>query len=96
MRNCDEMRKLGCCSYNIVRGTRLEGIGGGRVTMWQMDPELARQLQHLRRMVHLSQLAPTKEWPLVFMADHDELLIVREWPNGEITAYTARPCSSSG
>jgi len=56
--------------------------------MWCPDPDLHRQLDHIRRMVALTRLTPTKEWPLLFLEDHDELLVVREWPNGEITAYT--------
>ena len=56
--------------------------------MWRgFDPELQKQLEHMRRMVALSHMSPTREWPLVFVQEHDALLVVREWPNGEVTAY---------
>ncbi len=62
--------------------------------MWRaFDPELRQQLDGLRRMVARQYLTPTKEWPLLFVPEHDVLFVVREWPNGEITAY-AIPKSS--
>ena len=57
--------------------------------MWQgLDPELVRQLATIRQMVSLRQQSPTREWPLVFVREHDELLVIREWPDGSMTAYT--------
>jgi hypothetical protein len=57
--------------------------------MWyRLDPELERQLKHIRQMVKLRQETPTKEWPLVFVDEFGAMLVVREWPGGEITAYT--------
>ena len=38
-------------------------------------------------MVRLSHQTPTHEWPLVFIAEHDQLLVIREWPDGSVTAY---------
>ena len=56
--------------------------------MWSgFPPELQRDLDSVRRLAALTRQTPTKEWPLVFLADYDLLLVVREWPNGEITAY---------
>jgi hypothetical protein len=56
--------------------------------MWSgLNPELQRQLQSVRQMVQCSHQAPTREWPLIFLEDHDALLVVREWPDGTITAY---------
>lgn len=56
--------------------------------MWSgFDPELCRQLEYVRRMVKLSHLTPTREWPLIFLNEHDALLVVREWPDGTVTAY---------
>jgi hypothetical protein len=56
--------------------------------MWSgLDPELRRQLACVRQMVALRHQTPTNEWPLIFMDQHDELLVVREWPDGSITAY---------
>jgi hypothetical protein len=56
--------------------------------MWQgLDPELRRQLATVKAMVTRSHATPTNEWPLVFVAEYDALLVVREWPDGEITAY---------
>jgi hypothetical protein len=56
--------------------------------MWSLDPELRRQLERVREMVTLQHQAPTREWPLIVEESHEELLVVREWPNGSITAYT--------
>jgi hypothetical protein len=56
--------------------------------MWGgIDPEVLRQLGHIREMVRLSHQSPTKEWPLVFVEELDLLLVVREWAGGHITAY---------
>ena len=56
--------------------------------MWSgFPPELQRELDNIRRLAALTHQTPTREWPLVFLAEHDSLLVVREWPNGEITAY---------
>jgi len=58
--------------------------------MWSgFDPEIWRQLAFVREMVTLRHQTPTREWPLVFVEQHDELLVIREWPNGSITAYAA-------
>ena len=57
--------------------------------MWSgFDPELLRQLATIRQLAALSHRTPTREWPLVFVKQHDALLVVREWPDGSITAYT--------
>ncbi|HEX5109459.1 MAG TPA: hypothetical protein VFV95_13470 [Vicinamibacterales bacterium] len=57
--------------------------------MWPgFDPELRRQMGTIRQMVALQHQTPTREWPLIFMRQYDELLVVREWPDGSITAYT--------
>jgi hypothetical protein len=56
--------------------------------MWSgFDPELRRQLQTVRQMVTRIHQTPTREWPLIFMDQYDELLVVREWADGSITAY---------
>jgi hypothetical protein len=56
--------------------------------MWSgLNPELQRQLQTVRQMVQRSHQTPTREGPLIFLEDHDALLVVREWPDGTITAY---------
>lgn len=57
--------------------------------MWYgFDPDLFRQLDRIRELVSLRHQSPTREWPLIVMEQHEELLVVREWPNGSITAYT--------
>jgi hypothetical protein len=56
--------------------------------MWSMDPEIWRQLERVKEMVVLQHQTPTREWPLIVEESRDELLVVREWPNGSITAYT--------
>jgi hypothetical protein len=56
--------------------------------MWSgFDPELRKQLDNIREMVSLRHQTPVKEWPLIFVEEHDALLVVREWPGGKITAY---------
>jgi hypothetical protein len=58
--------------------------------MWfDLDPELRRQLEHVRRMVSLQRQTPTREWPLLPIEEHQALLVIREWPDGTITAYLA-------
>jgi hypothetical protein len=64
--------------------------------MWSgFDPELRRQLDNVRQMVKLRRQTPTREWPLMFIDQHDELLVVREWPDGTITAYLTSEYSDS-
>jgi hypothetical protein len=56
--------------------------------MWPgFDPEITRNLATVKTLVNLTHQTPTKEWPLIFVEEHDALLVVREWPGGEITAY---------
>lgn len=56
--------------------------------MWPaFDPEIQRQLENIRQMVKRSHLTPVREWPLIFVEEHDTLLVLREWPDGVITAY---------
>jgi len=60
--------------------------------MWSgFDPELVRDLQTIRQLVKLTHQTPTREWPLIFMKQHNVLFVVREWPDGSITAYTMSP-----
>jgi hypothetical protein len=56
--------------------------------MWPgFDPILTRELANIRQMVALRHQTPTREWPLLFLEDRGELLVVREWPDGSVTAY---------
>ena len=56
--------------------------------MWPgSDPDLRRQLDSIREMVALRHETPTKEWPLTLVEELDEVLVVREWPGGRMTAY---------
>jgi hypothetical protein len=58
--------------------------------MWPgLDPDIGRRLATFREMVALRHQTPTKEWPLVYVEEHDSLLVVREWPDGSVTAYHA-------
>jgi hypothetical protein len=58
--------------------------------MWPgFDPELRRQLAFIRQVVSLRHQTPEREWPLILVEEHDAMLVVREWPDGSITAYTA-------
>jgi hypothetical protein len=63
--------------------------------MWSgFDPEFVRQLGVIRQMVALRYQSPTREWPVMFVDDRDELLVVREWPDGSLTAYLASRTAS--
>jgi hypothetical protein len=56
--------------------------------MWQgFDPEIKRQLTTIKELTALRYQTPSHEWPFVFVEEHDALLVIREWPNGELTAY---------
>jgi hypothetical protein len=62
--------------------------------MWPgFDPEIRRQLNSIRHLVSLQHQTPVREWPLIFMHQYDELLVVREWPDGSITAYATNEYS---
>ena len=56
--------------------------------MWSgFDPEIRHQLETIRQMTRRSHQTPTQEWPLIFVDQYDALLVVREWPDGSLTAY---------
>jgi hypothetical protein len=56
--------------------------------MWSgFDRTILRELASLREMVSLSNRTPKKEWPLIYVEEHGALLVVREWPDGSLTAY---------
>jgi hypothetical protein len=56
--------------------------------MWPgFDPDVRQQLAFIREMVALQHQTPTREWPLVYIDEHDALLVIREWPNGSMTSY---------
>jgi hypothetical protein len=56
--------------------------------MWSgFDPELRKQLESIRLAVYRSHRLPVREWPLIHVEEHDAVLIVREWPDGQITAH---------
>ena len=57
--------------------------------MWSgWDPQLLREFQTIRQLVQLTHQNPVREWPLAAIPEHDVLFVVREWPDGTITAYT--------
>ena len=56
--------------------------------MWHgFDPGIRRDLSTIRELVALRHQTPTREWPLIYVKEQDALLVVREWPDGSITAY---------
>lgn len=58
--------------------------------MWHgFDPGIRRDLSTIRELVALRHQTPTREWPLIYVEEQDALLVVREWPDGSITAYAA-------
>jgi hypothetical protein len=62
--------------------------------MWSgFDSDFRKDLATIREMVSLTHQSPTQEWPLVFVEDLDALLVVREWPGGNVTAYVVSECS---
>jgi hypothetical protein len=57
--------------------------------MWHgFNPDVWRDLETVKELFGLTRMKPAREWPLVFVEEHQALLVVREWPNGTITAYT--------
>ena len=63
--------------------------------MWPVfDPDLVRQLATIRELVGLTHQTPIREWPLLVVDEHDALFVVREWPDGSITAYATGAASA--
>jgi hypothetical protein len=61
--------------------------------MWPgFDPETKKELENIRKMVALQRQTPTREWPLICVVVDKQagLLVVREWPDGSVTAYVGR------
>jgi len=57
--------------------------------MWQgFDPETQRLLVWVREQVARTHQTPAREWPLIVVDEHQAVLVIREWPDGSITAYT--------
>ena len=64
--------------------------------MWYgLDPDIQRQLATIKEITVRRQLTPTREWPLVLVEDHDALLVIREWPDGGLTAYACTELSGT-
>ena len=62
--------------------------------MWSgFDPEILRDLKTVRQLVQLTRQTPSREWPLLYVEKQDAIFVVREWPDGSLTAYTM-PASS--
>jgi hypothetical protein len=56
--------------------------------MWYgLDPDIQRQLATIKEITARRHQTPTHEWPLVVVEDHDALLVIRQWPDGGLTAY---------
>jgi hypothetical protein len=57
--------------------------------MWPgFDPSIMKDLATIREMVSRQHQTPTKEWPLVHVEEHGVVFVLREWPDGVVTAYT--------
>jgi hypothetical protein len=64
--------------------------------MWHgMDPNVWNDLERIRELVKLRYENPTRQWPLVFVEEFDALLVVREWPGGQMTAYATSEYSEA-
>lgn len=63
--------------------------------MWPgFDSSTRRNLETIRSMVARQRQTPTREWPLLYDEALEMLLVVREWPDGSVTAYfTERPAA---
>jgi hypothetical protein len=56
--------------------------------MWDgSNPNSWPELVGLRKRLALRWQTPTREWPLFWIEEQATLLIVREWPDGSVTAY---------
>ena len=56
--------------------------------MWNgFDDTTRRDLAAIREMVARQRQTPSREWPVIYIEDRQLLLVVREWPNGSLTAY---------
>ena len=56
--------------------------------MWHgFDRDLQQKLDVIKQLTALRHQTPTKEWPLV-IEEPDAVLVIREWPDGQVTAYT--------
>ena len=56
--------------------------------MWDgPNPNALPQMEWLRAMVARQRQTPTGEWPLLYREEEDQLLVVRTWPDGSVTAY---------
>jgi hypothetical protein len=56
--------------------------------MWDgFDQQIQRDLATIRQLVGLRHRTPTEEWPLIFIEEHDLLLVLRAWPDGSLTCY---------
>src|SRR5262245_8576269 len=76
---------------------RSSSCPGGRQLMWSgFDPEILRDLQTIRQLVKLTHQTPIREWPLLFVDREDALFVIREWPDGSLTAYLVPVSSDSG
>jgi hypothetical protein len=57
--------------------------------MWHgFDADAQQQLAMIKQATARRFQTPTHEWPVIFIDEHDALLVVREWPNGSLTAFT--------
>ena len=57
--------------------------------MWPgFDPSMLKDLATIREMVSRQHQTPTREWPLIHVDEHKLLFVLREWPDGAVTAYT--------
>lgn len=64
--------------------------------MWSgFDPEILRDLRTIRQLVKLTHQTPTREWPLLFVDRETALFVIREWPDGSLTAYLVPVSSDS-
>jgi hypothetical protein len=65
--------------------------------MWYgFDADVRRELAAIKKLTARRYQTPAHEWAVAFVEEHHALLVVRQWPNGEITGYTcAVPSNSS-
>ena len=56
--------------------------------MWNgFDAETRRQLAMIKDTTARRARTPVHEWPVIFVEAQNSVLVVREYGNGEVTAY---------
>jgi hypothetical protein len=56
--------------------------------MWYgFDADVRRELAAIKKLTARRYQTPAHEWAVAFVEEHHALLVVRQWSNGDMTAY---------